>query len=219
VVKLDFVVRKDTEYRREEFARRRRIRIEDEELSLVAPQDLIISKLDSARQSRSEVQLGDVRNVLASVPNLDAAHLAHWTGPSGSRGSVRRGATVTDTPPDVARAHRGLLLQRSGEERLKMGCSMHAAARRLVLASILEREPDASPATRRRWLFLRLCGHEFDGAARARILAALERGQDTGARAGCRSIGTISSWRWRCNRTDRRRTSTCGRARWARGKT
>jgi hypothetical protein len=83
---------------------------------------------------------------------------------------------VTDTSPDVARRYRELLLRRSGAERLEMGCSMGAAARRLVLASILEREPDASPASRRRGLFLRFYGHEFDGRARARILAALERG-------------------------------------------
>jgi hypothetical protein len=82
----------------------------------------------------------------------------------------------------VARRYRDLLLQRSGEERLKMGCSMHAAARRLVLASILEREPDASPASQRRALFLRFYGHEFDGAARARILTALDRGPAMGAR-------------------------------------
>lgn len=79
VVKVDFVVRKESEYRREEFVRRRRIRIEDEELSLVAPEDLIISKLDWARKSHSEVQLADVRNVLASVSSLDQAYLARWT--------------------------------------------------------------------------------------------------------------------------------------------
>ncbi len=67
-----------------------------------------------------------------------------------------------------------MLLQRSGEERLKMGCSMHAAARALVRASVLEREPRASPAAVRRALFLRFYGHEFDAVARERILAALE---------------------------------------------
>jgi hypothetical protein len=83
VVKVDFVVRKESEYRRQEFARRRRIRIDGEELSLVTPEDLIVSKLDWARQSRSEVQLGDVRNVLASVPDLDEGYLAHWTARLG----------------------------------------------------------------------------------------------------------------------------------------
>lgn len=83
VLKVDFVVRKDTEYRREEFARRRRIRVGDQELSFVTPEDLIISKLDWARQTRSEVQLGDVRNVLASVSTLDEGYLAHWIGRLG----------------------------------------------------------------------------------------------------------------------------------------
>lgn len=44
VVKVDFVVRKESEYRRVEFSRRRRIRVEDQELSAVAPEDLIVSQ-------------------------------------------------------------------------------------------------------------------------------------------------------------------------------
>lgn len=83
VVKVDFVVRKESEYRRVEFSRRRRIRVEDQELSAVAPEDLIVSKLDWARETRSEVQLADVRNLLACVPSLDEAYLAHWTGRLG----------------------------------------------------------------------------------------------------------------------------------------
>ncbi len=81
---------------------------------------------------------------------------------------------MSDTPPDVARRYRDLLLQRSGEERLKMGCSMHATAQALVRASVLEQEPDASPAALRRALFLRFYGHDFPAAARERILAALD---------------------------------------------
>ena len=83
VVKVDFVVRKESEYRRVEFSRRRRIRVDDQELSAVAPEDLIISKLDWARQTRSEVQFADIRNLLACVPGLDEAYLAHWTGRLG----------------------------------------------------------------------------------------------------------------------------------------
>ena len=83
VIKVDFVVRKDSEYRREELARRRRVQVEGQELSIVAPEDLIISKLDWARYNRSEVQLADIRSLLASVPALDEAYLAHWTGRLG----------------------------------------------------------------------------------------------------------------------------------------
>ena len=78
IVKVDFIVRKPTEYRRVEFERRRPVVIDGVQLSLVAPEDLILSKLDWARDSRSEMQLRDVRNLLDSVPNLDRDYLDRW---------------------------------------------------------------------------------------------------------------------------------------------
>lgn len=83
VVKVDVVVRKETEYRRTEFARRRRVAIEGQELFLVAPEDLILSKLEWARESRSATQLADVRNLVESVVDLDRAYLADWTSRLG----------------------------------------------------------------------------------------------------------------------------------------
>ncbi|MET0851715.1 MAG: hypothetical protein ABW020_11335, partial [Candidatus Rokuibacteriota bacterium] len=41
VLKVDLIVRKDTDYRRTEFARRRRLRLGDLNLAIVAPEDLI----------------------------------------------------------------------------------------------------------------------------------------------------------------------------------
>lgn len=79
VIKVDCIVRKDSEYRRTEFARRRRGSIEGQGLTFVAPEDLILSKLDWMRDSHSDVQLGDVRNLLRSVAALDRPYLAHWT--------------------------------------------------------------------------------------------------------------------------------------------
>lgn len=78
IVKVDFMVRKDTDYRRTEFSRRRRLPFEGRSFFVVAPEDLIISKLDWARDSRSAMQLGDVRDLLASVPDLDRAYLDEW---------------------------------------------------------------------------------------------------------------------------------------------
>ena len=80
---------------------------------------------------------------------------------------------MTDTPPEVMQRYRAMVLARSPEERLKMGCSMSATARALVRASVLAQEPQASPAALRRALFLRFYGHEFDAAQRERILAWL----------------------------------------------
>lgn len=84
---------------------------------------------------------------------------------------------MTDTPPDVLQRYRAMLLARSPEERLKMGCSMGATARALVRASVLALDPHASPAAVRRALFLRFYGHEFDAAERERIMASLERNE------------------------------------------
>jgi len=68
-----------------------------------------------------------------------------------------------------------MLLGRSPEERLKMGCSMDATARVLVRSSVLAQDPHASPAAVRRALFLRFYGHEFHEVERERILARLGR--------------------------------------------
>ena len=76
---------------------------------------------------------------------------------------------MKDTPDKIQRKYRSMLLKRSGEERLKMGCSMHAAARALVLASISEKDPIAV----NRALFLRFDGGEFEPKERKKILLAV----------------------------------------------
>ena len=82
---------------------------------------------------------------------------------------------MNDTRPEIAERYRQMLLSRSSEERLRMGSSMNATARAMIRASVLARDPQAPPAEVRRELFLRFYGHEFDGAARERILARLGR--------------------------------------------
>lgn len=77
VIKVDFIVRKDSPYRVAEFARRQRITIEDFSTWIVSKEDLIISKLDWARDSRSNQQFGDVRNLLST--GCDTAYIEHWT--------------------------------------------------------------------------------------------------------------------------------------------
>jgi len=78
IIKIDFVVRKDTPYRRREFSRRKKVAVDDQDLYVVSPEDLILSKLDWAKDSRSEVQLNDVRNLLKSVKGLNQSYLARW---------------------------------------------------------------------------------------------------------------------------------------------
>jgi hypothetical protein len=68
-----------------------------------------------------------------------------------------------------------MLLKRSGEERLKMGCSMHAMAQALVRASAQAANPSASTVSMKKILFLRFYGRDFESATRKRILRALAK--------------------------------------------
>lgn len=77
VIKVDCIVRKHTAYRQAEFDRRREIRIQDFTTWIVSKEDLIISKLDWAKGSYSELQLRDVKNLLAT--GCDSTYLERWT--------------------------------------------------------------------------------------------------------------------------------------------
>lgn len=77
VIKVDCIIRKGTPYRRAEFERRQRIRIEDFSTWIASKEDLIISKLWWAKDSHSELQLRDVRNLVGT--GSDTAYIERWT--------------------------------------------------------------------------------------------------------------------------------------------
>jgi hypothetical protein len=89
---------------------------------------------------------------------------------------------MNDTPPEVDELYRAMLMRRTGEERLIMGCAMRDTARALVEASLREQNPLATEAEIRKGVFLRFYGHEFDPPTRDKILAAIERAAQAGAR-------------------------------------
>jgi hypothetical protein len=78
VFKVDFVVRKDSSYRKTEFQRRRRIDLDNTPIWIVAPEDLILSKLEWSKDSLSDFQLRDVKNLLTSTKNLDEEYINKW---------------------------------------------------------------------------------------------------------------------------------------------
>jgi hypothetical protein len=79
---------------------------------------------------------------------------------------------MNDTAPEIDERFRAMLLARTGEERLIMGCAMRETARALVEASLLQQDPHANVEALRKGL--RFYGHEFDAETRANILAAIE---------------------------------------------
>ncbi len=78
IIKADFIVRGDEEYRLVEFDRKRQFEIEGTPIWVVAPEDLILSKLKWAKDSNSELQRRDVQVLAKSGTGLDWDHLQIW---------------------------------------------------------------------------------------------------------------------------------------------
>lgn len=66
LVKIDCIVRKPTEFERKKFERRRRAAIGGVEFWLISKEDLIVSKLEWAKETYSELQFRDIRNLIES---------------------------------------------------------------------------------------------------------------------------------------------------------
>ncbi len=76
VIKIDCIVRKNYKYRIVEFERRKKITIGDFSTYIVSKEDLIISKLIWAKESHSEVQLKDIKNLMST--GFDKVYLQDW---------------------------------------------------------------------------------------------------------------------------------------------
>lgn len=75
-VKVDFIIRKASEYRQVEFARRREIDMHGIKLWITSREDLIISKILWAQESDSELQRRDVKSLISD--SLDIDYLKNW---------------------------------------------------------------------------------------------------------------------------------------------
>jgi hypothetical protein len=78
VVKVDFIIRKSSEYCRAEFARRKQVLIDKSYMWFTSPEDLVIAKLLWAKDSLSEMQLKDVENLIKTVQDLDRNYIDKW---------------------------------------------------------------------------------------------------------------------------------------------
>lgn len=77
--KLDLIVRKDREYSREEFGRRREVTLLGRRAFMVSPEDSILSKLEWSREGASERQFLDALAVARTQgDDLDMDYLRRW---------------------------------------------------------------------------------------------------------------------------------------------
>jgi hypothetical protein len=76
IIKIDFIIRKNEEYRIEEFKNKKEIIIEGTKIKVVSIEDLIISKFLWSEDSLSEIQLNDIKN-LTSV-EFNRKYVVFW---------------------------------------------------------------------------------------------------------------------------------------------
>ena len=77
--KADFIIRKDRPFSREEFQRRQKSNIMDFDIWVVSPEDVILSKLEWAKESESSRQFQDALGVaVVQYDYLDRDYLYKW---------------------------------------------------------------------------------------------------------------------------------------------
>jgi hypothetical protein len=79
-----------------------------------------------------------------------------------------------DTHPDIAIRFRDLMMSKTGEQRLLIGCSMYDTARQIVRSSIYNERPEISEEEMNKEIFLRFYSKDFSRADREKFLSALQ---------------------------------------------
>ena len=90
--KIDLIIRRDRPFSQAVFARRIAVDLSfAKAVSIVTPEDAILSKLEWARRSGdSEKQLADAAGVLDLNPSIDRGYIEHWAGQLGVSDLWRR---------------------------------------------------------------------------------------------------------------------------------
>lgn len=76
VVKIDCMIRKETEFQKTAFTNRKKIAFGDFEVWTIGKEDLILSKLNWAKDAKSEMQMRDVANMLRT--EYDENYVRNW---------------------------------------------------------------------------------------------------------------------------------------------
>ncbi|NLD92046.1 MAG: nucleotidyl transferase AbiEii/AbiGii toxin family protein [Fibrobacter sp.] len=76
LVKVDFIIKKEHAFREVEFERKRKVTIDSTDVWVVSIEDLILSKLMWAKDTRSSMQLQDIGLLLES--DCDKNYIKNW---------------------------------------------------------------------------------------------------------------------------------------------
>jgi len=75
--KADFIILKDEPFRQSEFLRQRKMKFLDMNISIVSPEDLLLSKIIWIQEIQSGVQMDDIK-LLSNVEGLDWSYINNW---------------------------------------------------------------------------------------------------------------------------------------------
>jgi hypothetical protein len=76
-VKIDFILRKNSEYDKIAFSRRRQMDDFYTDIYVISPEDLIIAKLKWIQEMYSDRQISDIKQLLSST-NLEIDYMMNW---------------------------------------------------------------------------------------------------------------------------------------------
>lgn len=84
IFKVDLIIKKDDPYTKEQFERRQLKDISGLKAHVISPEDLILAKLHWSRESLSEIQERDVKNLLTVLKEkLDYPYMEQWANALG----------------------------------------------------------------------------------------------------------------------------------------
>lgn len=78
IIKIDFIIQKNDEFSHAAFERRLEINIDGVKIYISSAEDLILAKLNWAKESMSEMQLRDVVNIKNMAKDINYAYIDNW---------------------------------------------------------------------------------------------------------------------------------------------
>ena len=82
---------------------------------------------------------------------------------------------MKDTHPEIEERFFKMVMEKSGEERLKMGFEMNLMARRLATASILQNTPQFSEEDVKLAIFDRFYGSDLPSEVKQKVIEKIKR--------------------------------------------
>ena len=91
VFKVDLIVDKKDSFSKQQFDRRREIKIGNRTIFVISPEDLILSKLEWSQESLSEIQENDIKNIMRVLDKgLDKKYLETWASARGFKERLKK---------------------------------------------------------------------------------------------------------------------------------